>query len=135
MAVLASLSSPNDDRAPDSAPRRLVTAFDGIEVEVIRFERQGSIAVPYVVVSGVPAPEIEDVLDREPQIRDYQRLERADDGILYSFSWEVDAPIIYCMTETNGTIMHARGVSREWQLEVWFDDRTDASTFQQCCRD
>lgn len=133
MSVLASISTPNADCAPDCAPRRLVSGFPDVAVEVLRFERDGTTAVPYLLVRGAPIPAFESSLNDEPQFSDVTRLERTDDTALYKTVWGVDCPLIHCMAETNGSIVQANGTADRWQLDIWFDNRSDASTFHDCC--
>lgn len=133
MSVLATLSSPNTDRAPTSAPRRLVSEFPTIEVEVIRFDRDDSIGIPYLLVRGATISTFESWLVDESTIADFKRLERTTDASLYKVAWKIDSPIVHCTMNTDGTIMKATGTKDEWQLDIWYDNRSDASNFQSCC--
>ncbi len=133
MAVLAALSTPNTDGAPDCAPRRLVSGLPDVELVVVQFERNGTVGVPYFRMRGAPTTAFEAALAADPKIRRFRRLERSSNGTLYKASWEVDCPIVQCMGETNGIIVEARGTAAEWQLQIWFEGGADASAFQRCC--
>lgn len=133
MAVLAVLTTPNTQAAPDSTPRRIVAGFPSIEVEVVQFERDGSLAVIYFWLRGVPVPEVEPVMADDPRITNAERLERTEDAALYKAEWEVDSPVIHCMAGANGMVVQAEGTVEEWRLKIWFENRSDASAFHACC--
>lgn len=133
MAVFVALSTPNTDRAPDSAPRRLVSALPGAELDVVRFEREESVAVPYVLVRGVTPAEWESALADIDEFSDPKRLEQLDEAALYKLTWAVDSPLIHCMVNANGTVMQAHGTAEEWRLKIWFESGSDASAFNECC--
>lgn len=133
MAVLAALATPNDDDAPDCAPRRIVSGHSDVELVVVQFEQNGTVGVPYVRMRGAPTTAFESTLSADPKIQRFDRLERTPNGTLYKVSWEVDSPLVRCMAGTSGIIVEARGTAAEWRLQIWFEDRADASAFQQCC--
>lgn len=133
MAVLAVISTPNTDGAPDSAPRRIVSDLPSIEIEVVQFERDGTVAVPYLWMQGVSVAAFERAVADDPHLSTAEQLEQTDDGTLYKVRWEVDSPSIHCMIRSNGMVMQARGTVDEWRLKIWFETRADAAAFQQCC--
>lgn len=133
MTVVAYLTTPNSDSAPDCAPRRIVSQLPSIEIEVVQFRQTGTGAIPYFWVWGVPQDEFETVLTADPQISGVQQLARPDRGALYKAVWEVDSPMIHCMDDTNNVIMGAHGTADKWRLKIWFEDGTHASAFQECC--
>ncbi|MFB6080703.1 MAG: bacterio-opsin activator domain-containing protein [Haloferacaceae archaeon] len=135
MAVLAVISTPNADDAPDSAPRRIVAERPSAEIEVIHFERTDTATVPYFWMRGVPPAEFESAFRDDPTISDVRQLERTDRGAFYKATWEVDSPLIRCVAGGRGHVVHARGTAEEWHLKVWFEERSDASEFQTCCAD
>lgn len=135
MAVLAVLSTPNTDGAPDSTPRRIVSKLPGVEIDVVHFERAGNSAIPYIWMRGASAKEFETVLREDPRISEVHRLERTGDGAFYKVVWDVDSPVIQCVAATNGVIMEAHGRAEQWHLKIWFEDGSDASKFQRCCSD
>lgn len=135
MAVLAALSTPNTADAPDCAPRRIVAELPDIELEVVQFERNGAVAVPYLWMRGASTGAFESALSAEPRITSFRQLERTAEAGLYKLAWEVDSPLIGCVSDAGGIVMQARGTASEWQLKVWFEDGSAASRFQRCCTD
>ena len=133
MAVVVALSTPNTEEAPDGTPRRIVSKRPSVEIEVVKFERNGNRGVPYFWAWDVSMEEFELALEGDPGIRNLAPLERTESGALYKAEWEVDSPIIRCMANAGGIVMQARGTAEEWRLKIWFEDGADASTFQRCC--
>lgn len=135
MAVVAVLTSPNTDSAPDSAPRRLVSAVPDVVIELLQFEREASTATLCFLMRGVQRADFESVLAADPGFSDHRQLERTDDGAVYRVSWTVDSPIIRCLRGAGGIVLQARGTAEEWRLITWFDGGSAASAFRACCRD
>lgn len=133
MAVLASVTTPNTDGAPDSAPRRVVAALPAAEIDVSRFERNGTVAVPYFWVRGSTEAPIESVLARDPQLTNVERIEDADGGSLFKAEWAVDSPLLDCVAGADGKVIQALGTATAWRLRVWFEERADAAAFRSCC--
>lgn len=135
MAVVAVLASPNTDSAPDSAPRRLVSALPDVVIELLQFDREASAATLYFLMRGVARAEFEAAVAADPGFSAYQQLERTDDGAVYRVRWTVDSPVIRCLRAAEGIVLRARGTAEEWRLTTWFDSGSAASAFQACCRD
>lgn len=133
MSVLAVVSTSNSVDGPSSAPRRIVSALDSIQLEVVHIARDGFAAIPYVWVREVAPESFEGVLRDDPKILDLDRLDQGDDGSFYKIWWQVDSPLIHCLVEAGGLVLEAQGTPAEWSLKLWFEDRTGASSFQQCC--
>ena len=133
MSVLAAISTPNTEDAPDSAPRRIVAELPAIEIDVVHLERKDAAAVAYLWTKGVPTAAFESTLRDDPSISAIARLDGSNRGGFYKVTWLVDSPLVHCVVETNGAVMEARGTAEEWRLKIWFEDGPDASRFQQCC--
>ncbi|AGB17671.1 putative DNA binding protein [Halovivax ruber XH-70] len=132
MRVVA-LTSPNTAAAPDSVPRRIVSQFDSITVDVVYIGRDGSLAIPYVWMSGTPPTAVESAISAEENFAIVDRIERTDDGAFYKTAWKVDSPLVRCITDTDGIVLEAQGTPDRWQLTVWFEDSAATSAFQECC--
>jgi DNA-binding CsgD family transcriptional regulator len=133
MAVLVAISTPNDEDAPDSTPRRIVEDFPQIQMEVVQFEQNGSEAIPYIHVTGVDVTEFHQVLESDSHLSDPVLLESTDDEALYKVVWDVDSPVVYCIQGASGTIVEAKGDHSEWKLKLWFENNDEATGFHQCC--
>lgn len=55
-------------------------------------------------------------------------------GAFYKASWTVDSPLLQCVAAADGVVLGARGIPEAWRLTVLFEDRSSASSFQECCR-
>lgn len=134
MAVLGVVSTPNSEHAPNSSARRVVEDFPEIEIEVVQFAQRGTAAIPYFLVRGAPIPEFERTLNGDPHLSEITQLEHTGDVALFKVVWDVDSPMIFCIEETNGTIVEAHGTQDIWRLKVWFEENPDASSFHNCCQ-
>lgn len=133
MSVLLVVSSPNTADAPDSAPRRIVKDAPAVSIEVVQFSLQDMMAIPHIWVRGTKPSAFEATLSNDPHIREFDQLHRSDDGMFYQVKWDVDSPLIHCVVEHNGFVMDAQGTNESWSLMVWFIEKQDASSFQECC--
>lgn len=133
MTVLVVLSSPNTDEAPDSVPRRIMAELPALQVEVVHIDRDGATAKPYFWIRGASTDDFEAVLAADPNISIDERIERTADGVFYKAAWDVDSPIIHCVSAANGIVLEAAGDVDEWRLKIWFEDRSATSSFQECC--
>lgn len=134
MAVIVVLSSPNTAASPDAAPRRIVTRFDSIAVDVVQLERDGTTAIAYVWMTDARVDDFESVVEPISDIELVERFDRADEGAFYKASWTVDSPLLQCVAAADGVVLGARGIPEAWRLTVLFEDRSSASSFQECCR-
>ncbi|WP_254864389.1 helix-turn-helix domain-containing protein [Halovivax gelatinilyticus] len=134
MTVLVVLSSQNNRSAPDSVPRRIVSELPSVTIDVVHIDQQGATAIPYFWVQGTRPAEFESVVDADESIEIVDRIERTENGTFYKAAWEVDSPIIHCVSESGGIVLEAAGDADEWRLKIWFEDRETASSFQECCR-
>lgn len=133
MSVVALVSTPNTEEAPNSAPRRIVSEVPSIEIDVVHFERDGLAAVPYLWVRQVPPDRFESVVEPDRTIQEVVLLDSGSAGSFYKVRWEVDSPLVLCVLESGGLIMEAHGSTEEWRLTLWFEEQSQASAFQHCC--
>lgn len=134
MVTFVEITTPNNDQAPDSAPRRIVSEFPTIEIEVVQFKQQANTAIPYFWVEGIGANQIEEAVKNDPRLSKLQQLDQSDGRILYKVRWNVDSPLISCSLAANGLVMQAHGIPDEWQIKLWFETGKGASAFQNCCQ-
>lgn len=135
MVSIVVVSSPNDESAPDSVPRRVFDEAPGIEIEVESLVPFGERAIPYVWVWGTPVTPFERALRTFPEVTEVESLERVDGGALYRVEWSVDSPLLRCVLRAGGTLMEAYGTAERWELTLFFEDGDDAAAFQRCCRE
>ncbi|ELZ10870.1 bacterio-opsin activator HTH domain-containing protein [Halovivax asiaticus JCM 14624] len=128
------LTSPNTAPAPDSAPRRIISEFDSIVVDVVYIGQDGPLAIPYVWMSGAAPTAVESAVTAEENVAIVDRIDRTDDGAFYKTAWKVDSPLVRCITDADGIVLEAQGTPDRWQLTVWFEDSAATSAFQECCQ-
>ena len=133
MVAVAVVTSPNDEDAPDSVPRRVFEAVPDVEIEVESVVPLAGDAIPYFWVWGEGLPRFEAALEGYPEVAAVTRLERIDGGALYRIQWDVDSPVIECIERAGGTLTEAHGTADRWELTIWFAPGGGASTFLECC--
>lgn len=133
MAIIADVTIPNSQGAPDSTPMRIVSGYEDVRIEVENFVTLGGSALAYVLVDTERLEAFERDLGRDPRITGVRCLEGVDDTNLFKVKWEVDSPVVQCVDRTDGVIMRAVGTIDEWDLTIWFDHGEAASDFQECC--
>lgn len=133
MVSVAVITSPNDDDAPDSVPRRIFEAVPEIEIEIESIVPLGESAIPYFWVWGDDLAAFETVLNGYAEVSDMTPLERVDGGALYRIEWDVDSPVLQCIQRAGGAVMDAHGDADRWQLTVWFEGGGGSSSFLECC--
>lgn len=134
MVSVAVVTTPNNDEAPDSVPRRILGAVPDVEIEVERIVPLGNSAVPYFWVWGEDLATFEGTIAGYPEVTVLEKLERVDGGALYRIDWEVDSPMVHCVESADARIMEAYGTAERWELTVWFEPGVDASALLECCR-
>lgn len=135
MVAVAVVTTPNDERAPDSVPRRIFEAVPDLEIEVERFVPLGDSAIPFIWVRAEELGAFERAVRSYPEVSTVERLERVEDGALYRMDWEVDSPMIHCMQRAGARIAEAHGTVERWKLTLWLDTGDDASSLLRCCQE
>lgn len=134
MVSVAVITSPNDEGAPDSVPRRVFDAVPTIEIEVESIVPLGESVVPYFWAWGDDFAAFEAFLDDDPEVAGVSRLDRVDGGALYRIEWNVDSPVLECIQRAGGVVVDAHGDVDRWRLTVWFEEGGGSSSFLECCR-
>ncbi|WP_336344247.1 helix-turn-helix domain-containing protein [Halalkalicoccus ordinarius] len=111
-------------------------------IESVHFEIERMVAhdsdhlMPYVWVSDVDRTELEDVLEDDPTIDEFELLAEPDQDYLYRMNW-IDSieTLVHILTEEEGTILVAESTDRGWFLRVLFPSREALSATYDFCQD
>lgn len=133
MVAVTVISSPTDEGATESVPKRIFAAAPDVEIEVESVVPTAGSAIPYFWVWGDGLDAFEAELEGYPEVSAVTRLVCVEGGALYRIQWDVDSPVIECIQRAGGTLMEAYGTVERWELTVWFESGEDASTFLECC--
>lgn len=106
---------------------------DGIEIERVAAHEEA--ISPFVWIRYTDRPNVEDALDEDPTVDDYQLLATRDGELLYEMEWTDRINVLAELLDENGVLLDASGTEKGWRLRVLFPERDALSRTYDRCQD
>jgi len=132
MAVVAEFFTPPGELS-------LGAAFDGdrdVTIELERVIPTVERTLPFFWVRSDDPHAVSVSLCDTPAITAMTELERSDNGVLFSATWDTSVPgIVQGIVESRLTLLSAKGTAGQWRFRCRAPDRDRIVSFQTYCRD
>jgi predicted DNA binding protein len=112
---------------------QVLARHEGTHIEMERIVPASGRVMPYIWVHGPEFAEFEEAVRASDYVRELKALDAVGDSALYRVEWDEDIEsLLYGMSETNATILEARG-NENWYFRIRFDDHSGLTAFHNFC--